>query len=128
MGQDAKKGKTEGEQRSGPRGGLRRFLLVVFLLLVAYLGSYVPLSLLGNYEPVHSGETRLAKGKAVLDREVWQPLWLTLVFHQRQDGTTALNDEGSPDGAQTGLGGRVYMPLIMLDRRLFHPDRAHDRF
>ncbi|MFW5750476.1 MAG: hypothetical protein ACOCZK_02395 [Planctomycetota bacterium] len=128
MAQDQKSQKTDDDTRGGPRGGLRRFLLVVALLLIAWGGSYVPLSLLGAYEPVHSGQARLPKGKPLLDREIWQPRWLSLVFHQRQNGTTALRDEGSPDGAATDIGGRIYMPLIMLDRWLFHPDRDHDRF
>ena len=52
----------------------RKILFYILVFLIFYVGSYIALSVMGNYVPSQSGEYRLrGSGIAVTDVMIWKP-------------------------------------------------------
>ncbi|HEY3855248.1 MAG TPA: hypothetical protein VGO67_12715 [Verrucomicrobiae bacterium] len=87
---------------------LARINSAASFLLVLYFGSYLALTVKGNYMewPVPSGNFRIAGGAwAVRDIVLWQPKGTRLSVY----GVNVL--------------GAIYGPLIFLDRKLWHREK-----
>ena len=93
----------------------RRRLLVGWLCLAAYVGSYATLSAAGEYRWTFSGRLRWAGGSALTDVLVWQPRFAEWRTWRGVDG----RDQSDGD-----FLGFCYSPLIALDRAWVHPTRT----
>jgi hypothetical protein len=100
----------------GWRRSLKRFAIVMLLILSAYLLSYGVLSALGRYEWDISGRTRLGT-IGLTDCELWQPKGMYFKQHLSVDGTRMVVAD---------LLGYFYAPLICADRAWVH--RSHFLF
>lgn len=93
---------------------LKEILLVLLICLVLYVGVYIVLSCLGSYYFNQSGELRYSGILlAVSDISTWNPkgCWFQYRFkNTRGEYVSRSNDLGY-----------LFAPLIMLDRRFFHP-------
>lgn len=89
----------------------RKFIVLLGLGLVLYVGVYAVLTLFGEYRGDTSGRRRLFSGLAVADSDHWQPHGTYL--------RVAVDDSGkrSVDG---NVLGYAYAPLILIDRAAWH--------
>ena len=97
-----------------------RYAWAIFGALLSYVLIYLPLSLLGDYHTVPSGQTRGPRGQAISDQQIWQPWGLRLVIFQDMHGDTVLEDTSHRTQQRTNLGGYIFFPLIVADRWLVH--------
>ena len=86
---------------------------VVFAL---YVGSYLALTLLGDYRLDMTGRLRM-NGLAMMDTDLWQPRGMYFRVFINISGRTR------PEGSLVGM---IYSPLIMVDRALWHHDHVFD--
>ena len=96
------------------RKRLKEVILVLLICLVLYVGVYIVLSCLGGYYYNQSGKLRYPGILlAVSDISTWNPkgCWFQYRF---------INTHGESVSRGNDLG-YLFAPLIMLDRRFFHP-------
>ncbi len=84
----------------------------LFMLLMVYAGSYAYLSAHGSYQTAAVATSSGVPAPA----RTWQPKGCDLSL-QRAD----TKDRYNVDGNRLGL---VFMPAIVLDRRIVHKDRS----
>lgn len=100
---------------SPARQKLLKALLLAFLIcLVLYVGIYIVLSCMGGYYFNQSGKVRYRSiGLAVSDISTWNPKGCRFQYQYIN-----LRGESVSRGNELGY---LFAPLIMLDRRFFHP-------
>ena len=83
------------------------------ILLLLYLGIYAALSYNGQYDVAASGKSKVPLiGLNLPDEKQWSPKGLRLSVTKDQSG----------DWVWAGnTGGYVFSPLILLDRKFWHP-------
>ena len=88
----------------------RKILFYILVFLIFYVGSYIALSVMGNYVPSQSGEYRLrGSGIAVTDVMIWKPKFTYWRIYKNIDGEKEI---------QANLLGYFYAPLIYIDQGL----------
>ena len=93
---------------------LKAFLSAFLICLIFYVGVYIVLSCLGGYYFNQSGKVRYHSiGLAVSDISTWTPkgCWFQYRFKNTRGEYVSRGNEL----------GYLFAPLIMLDRRFFHP-------
>lgn len=90
-----------------------RFLIALGAVLV-YVGSYVALSVAGDYRASQTGKLRYFGGLSVTDVYHWQPRFISW---------EPFRDVSGKDTSRGDLLGYFYSPLIRLDRRWRHPSQ-----
>jgi hypothetical protein len=91
----------------------RRRLLIAGFAIVVYVGSYVPLTLFGEYRIDMTGRHR-PWGLALMDVYLWQPKAMYFRVYTSVSGDTECSSD---------LLGAVYAPLILIDRAVWHRSR-----
>jgi hypothetical protein len=87
--------------------------LAIAALLLLYAASYAVLSLYGDRYWSQSGKLRTASGWSISDVERWHP---AIAYWE------PFRDIFGRDISRANLLGRLYSPLIRLDRAWIHPD------
>ena len=90
---------------------LKNLAASVFLLLVLYVGTYIPNSLAGGWMVNESGKCRVF-GLAHCDQFIWMPRFGFCQKFTRANGR---------DGIRAWGFGKLYCPLILMDQAYFHP-------
>jgi len=93
---------------------VRRSLVILFLALVVYVGSYCCLSACGGYYFGQSGRVRYNFGFAVSDVSMWHAKFTRWQRFQNNRGEEV---------TRGNTLGYLYCPMIILDRRLVHQTR-----
>ena len=90
--------------------------------LAIYVAVYVALSLCGRYlDNVNSLQRLGIYCLCISDLEEWQPaLGLVVVTHHVADMA------GVQGRQEANVLGYCFLPLVLLDRQLFHPTRPYD--
>ncbi len=89
-------------------------LVIAACLLLAYVGSYVPFSAVGDYRASQTGKLRYFNGLSVTDVYHWQPRFMWWEpFHDVYGKDTSRGDPL----------GYFYSPLIRIDRAWRHPSQ-----
>ena len=107
---------TEGTKRRWKK----RWLWVLAIMLIVYVGSYCVLSHFGAYCIGKSGKVRLSlTGSAWFDTVYWQPkfVWGQLFYTIRGKWTYHGNVLGS-----------LYAPLLILDQKYVHETYTIEEF
>tara|TARA_R110002049_G_scaffold201707_1_gene372427 strand:- start:800 stop:1138 length:339 start_codon:yes stop_codon:yes gene_type:complete len=93
---------------------LKELLWSLPILLVLYVGVYITLSCLGGYYFNQSGKVRYrSMGLAVSDISTWTPKGCRFQYRFKNTRGEYVSRGNEP--------GYLFAPLIMLDRRFFHP-------
>ncbi len=90
------------------------------IMLVVYIGSYLPRRRAGGYALTQSGEIRLGGISALSDLEQWSPEGCYWQPH--------FKNASQRYGTRSNGWGLFYSPLIWLDRHFSFPDRSLRHF
>ncbi|WP_339685643.1 hypothetical protein [Gimesia maris] len=103
---------------SPARRKLWKDLLSAFLIcLIFYVSVYIVLSCLGGYDFNQSGKVRYhSSGLAVSDISTWTPKGCRFQYRFKNTRGEYVSRGNEP--------GYLFAPLIMLDRRFFHPNEV----
>lgn len=85
------------------------------LILLLYVGTYIALSFTGGYRVASTGNARIPLlSVSIPDSQQWQPKYLELEVMKTGSGSWTTNGN---------LGGYIFSPLILIDRKLWHPNK-----
>jgi len=100
-----------------PKSTTRRIVFLIGLAVGAYVCSYLPLSLAGEWRFSESGKLHYTQGPlAVSDIIVWTPRYCWYQYNYR-----FINGKHGSRGNRLGY---FYAPLILLDRALWHKTKS----
>jgi hypothetical protein len=95
----------------------RKIAMIALVTVATYLAAYVPLTLLGSYQPDMTGRRRYSSGLAMMDAKYWQPAGM---YFRKYIGVSGKTD------CSGDVLGSLYAPLILLDRAIWHHDHSWD--
>ena len=82
------------------------------VLIVIYFGSYVIISMCGEYQMTMSGEHRYSFGLAVMDIYKWTPYGVVCEVYRDVSGKRSVRG--------LNILGALYFPLVWVDRKYVH--------
>ncbi len=88
---------------------MKKFGITVAIILGVYLLLYLVLTLVGEYQATSANVV------GVPDRYVWQPKLMRVETNKKLNGEEEL---------ESNVLGAVYMPLVFLDRAVWHQEKS----
>lgn len=97
----------------------KKLFIYITVISVIYVISYIFLSLSGEYYISMTGEIRNSAGFALIDCQEWGPKFLAFDVYKDVSGRLALRG--------WNIGGLIYSPLIVIDRKFWHKTIYYDQ-